>query len=54
MTDMMTIAPQDLRQRLRDIIEGNGRELAFLDVREDGQRGMAHPLLSVCTIPPSR
>ncbi len=47
MTDMMTIAPQDLRQRLRDIIEGNGRELAFLDVREDGQRGMAHPLLSV-------
>lgn len=43
----MTIAPQDLRQRLRDIIKGNGRELAFLDVREDGQRGMAHPLLSV-------
>ncbi len=42
-----TITPQDLQQRLRDIIAGNGRELAFLDVREDGQRGMAHPLLSV-------
>ncbi|WP_395711101.1 rhodanese-like domain-containing protein [Reyranella sp.] len=42
-----TIAPQDLRQRLRNIINGNGGELAFLDVREDGQRGMAHPLLSV-------
>ncbi|MGE4079930.1 MAG: rhodanese-like domain-containing protein [Reyranella sp.] len=42
-----TIAPQNLKQRLRDIIRGNGHELAFLDVREDGQRGMAHPLLSV-------
>lgn len=42
-----TIAPQDLRQRLRDVINGSGGELAFLDVREDGQRGMAHPLLSV-------
>lgn len=42
-----TIAPKDLRQRLRDIIDGKGGELAFLDVREDGQRGMAHPLLSV-------
>lgn len=42
-----TIAPQELKQRLRDIIKGQGGELAFLDVREDGQRGMAHPLLSV-------
>ncbi|MFO1162473.1 MAG: rhodanese-like domain-containing protein [Reyranellaceae bacterium] len=42
-----TIAPQELKQRLRDVIKGNGGELAFLDVREDGQRGMAHPLLSV-------
>ncbi|MFO1083058.1 MAG: rhodanese-like domain-containing protein [Reyranellaceae bacterium] len=51
MTDK-TIAPRalelhELKQRLRDIIAGKGGELAFLDVREDGQRGMAHPLLSV-------
>jgi|FEC22Drversion2_1045045.scaffolds.fasta_scaffold01538_2 rhodanese-related sulfurtransferase len=41
------ITPQNLKQRLRDVIDGKGGELAFLDVREDGQRGMAHPLLSV-------
>ncbi|MFO1081266.1 MAG: rhodanese-like domain-containing protein [Reyranellaceae bacterium] len=42
-----TLSPAALRQRLRDVLEGKGGELAFLDVREDGQRGMAHPLLSV-------
>jgi len=42
-----TITPKALKQRLRDTIKGNGGEIAFLDVREDGQRGMGHPLLSV-------
>ena len=46
MTDK-TITPQALKQRLRAIIKGNAGELAFLDVREDGERGMGHPLLSV-------
>ena len=42
-----TIAPQALKQRLRETIKGNEGEIAFLDVREDGQRGMGHPLLSI-------
>ena len=42
-----TITPQALKQRLRDVIKGDKGELAFVDVREEGQRGMGHPLLSV-------
>lgn len=42
-----TITPQALKLWLRDVIKGDKGELAFLDVREEGQRGMGHPLLSV-------
>lgn len=42
-----TIDAPALQQRLRDLIQGKGGELALLDLREDGQRGRGHPLLSV-------
>src|SRR5207245_2355851 len=46
--DMNTIDVATLRQWL-----GDRGEIAFLDVREEGQHGMGHPLLAV-NLPYSR